>query len=34
MSLADAQREVATNWLSVWKRISSGTGDDGEEPAE
>lgn len=34
MFLADAQREVATNWLSVWKKISSGTGDDGEEPTE
>jgi hypothetical protein len=31
MSLEEAQKIVATNWLSVWKKIQEGTGDDGEE---
>jgi hypothetical protein len=30
MPLAEAQKTIATNWLSVWKTIQDGTGDDGE----
>jgi hypothetical protein len=29
MTLEDAQKVVATDWLSIWKKVS-GTGDDGE----
>ena len=31
MTLEEAQKEIATDWLSVWKKINAG-GDDGEEP--
>jgi hypothetical protein len=31
MSLRDAQRLIATDWLSAWKEISSGTGYDGNK---
>lgn len=30
MSVRDAQRLIATDWLSVWKEISLGTGHDGK----
>ena len=30
MTLAEAQRQIATDWLSVWLKISRGTGDDGQ----
>jgi hypothetical protein len=31
MTLEEAQRVIATAWLSVWKRIGAATGDNGEE---
>jgi hypothetical protein len=36
MRLADAQRQIATDWIAVWRRIegqaptTDGGGDDGE----
>jgi len=31
MTLDEAQRIIATDWLSVWKKMSAATGDNGEE---
>jgi hypothetical protein len=30
LALAEAQRRIATDWLSVWLKISRETGDDGQ----
>jgi hypothetical protein len=33
MSLADAQRQIATDWITIWRRIEgqAATADGGEE---
>jgi hypothetical protein len=31
MTLEEAQKAIATDWLSVWKMMNGASGDDGEE---
>jgi hypothetical protein len=31
MTLEEAQHAIATDWLSIWKKINAGSGDNGEE---
>ena len=31
MALEDAQRQIATDWMTVWRRIGGPPGDDGDE---
>ena len=31
MNLADARRAITTDWVSVWRKIGGGTGDDDDD---